>query len=85
MITTIETLAESLSSSVNMCLCRIMALKFRCSDIGFDCGLVAKGKCEDEILARCSTHATQGYKMKPKEINDELKSKIRANVHKSWF
>jgi hypothetical protein len=28
-----------------------MALKFKCSDVGFDCGFVAKGKTEDEILA----------------------------------
>lgn len=62
-----------------------MALKFKCSDAGFDCEFAAKGKTEDEILAQYATHATQGHKMKPEEINDELKSKIKANIHKSWF
>lgn len=62
-----------------------MGLKFKCSDVGFDCGFVAKGKTEDEILAQCATHATQDHKMKPEEITDELKSKIKANIHKSWF
>lgn len=62
-----------------------MALKFKCADVGFDCGFVAKGKTEDEILAQCATHATQDHKMRPEEITDELKTKIRANIHKTWF
>jgi predicted small metal-binding protein len=62
-----------------------MALKFKCADVGFDCGWVAKGKTEDEILAQCATHATQDHKMKPEEITEELRTKIKANIHKSWF
>ena len=60
-------------------------LKFKCSDVGFDCSWQAKGKTEDEILAQCATHAMQDHKMKPEEITDELKGKIKANTHKSWF
>jgi len=62
-----------------------MALKFKCADIGFDCGFVAKASTEDEILAKCATHATQDHKMTPEEVTDELKTKIRANIHKTWF
>jgi predicted small metal-binding protein len=63
----------------------VMALKFKCRDVGFDCGFVAKGKTEDEILVQCAVHATKDHNMKPEEVTEELKNKIRANIHKSWF
>ncbi|MGH9993362.1 MAG: DUF1059 domain-containing protein, partial [Nitrososphaera sp.] len=31
-----------------------MALKFKCRDVGFDCGFEVKGKTEDEILSQCA-------------------------------
>jgi predicted small metal-binding protein len=62
-----------------------MALKLKRRDVGFDCGWTTKGKTEDEILANCATHATKDHGMKPEEITDELKTKIKANIHKSWF
>lgn len=49
------------------------------------CGFVAKGKTEDEILVQCAVHATKDHNMKPEEVTEELKNKIRANIHKSWF
>ena len=60
-------------------------LKFKCKDVGFDCGFVAKGKTEEEILKQCAAHATKDHAMKPEDITDELKGKIKANIHKSWF
>ena len=60
-------------------------LKFKCKDVGFDCGFVAKGKTEDEILGKCASHATKDHNMKPEDITDELKGKIKSNIHKSWF
>lgn len=60
-------------------------LKFKCKDVGFDCGWSAKGKTEDEILQQCAAHAQNDHHMKPEEITDELKGKIKANIHKSWF
>jgi predicted small metal-binding protein len=62
-----------------------MVLKLKCRDVGFDCGWTTKGKTEDEILASCAAHATKDHNMKPEEITEDLKSKIRANIHKSWF
>ncbi len=62
-----------------------MPLKFKCRDVGFDCGWTAKAKTEDEILAQCAAHATKDHNMKPEEITEDLKSKIRANIHKSIF
>ena len=44
-----------------------------------------KGKTEDEILVQCAVHATKDHNMKPEEMTEELKNKIRANIHKSWF
>jgi len=60
-------------------------LKFKCKDVGFDCGFVAKGKTEEEILSQCKTHAIQDHKMKPEDITDELRGKIKSNIHKSVF
>ena len=60
-------------------------LKFKCKDVGFECGFVAKGKTEDEILSQCATHATKDHGMKPEEITDDLRNKIKANIHKSLF
>ena len=62
-----------------------MPLKFKCRDVGFDCGWSTKGKTEDEILASCAAHAAKDHQLKPEDINDELKTKIRANIHKSYF
>ena len=60
-------------------------LKFKCRDVGFDCGFVAKGKTQDEILSKCAAHATQDHHMKPEEITEELKNKIVASTRKSLF
>ncbi len=62
-----------------------MALKFKCRDVGFDCGFQVKAKTEDDILSQVATHATRDHNMKPEEITEELKTKIKANIHKSWF
>ena len=62
-----------------------MVLKFKCRDVGFDCNWSTKGKTEDEILAQCASHAAKDHSMKPEEITEELKSKIKANIHKSYF
>lgn len=60
-------------------------LKFKCKDVGFKCGFVAKGKTQEDIFAQCSSHATKDHGMKPEEVTEELKEKIRTNTHKSWF
>ena len=60
-------------------------LKFKCKDVGFDCGFVAKGKTEEEILSQCAIHATKDHNMKPEDITDELKGKIKSKIKKSLF
>ena len=64
---------------------KTIMLKFKCKDVGFDCGFQAKGKTEGEILSQCAAHATKDHEMKPEDITEELKGKIKANIHKSWF
>lgn len=60
-------------------------LKFKCKDVGFDCGFIAKGKTEEEILNKCAAHAKNDHNMKPEDITDELKGKIKSKIHKSLF
>jgi predicted small metal-binding protein len=54
-------------------------LKFKCRDVGFDCGFTAKAKTEDEIMQKCAIHAQEDHGMKPEDITDDLKNKIRVN------
>ncbi|MEO9320490.1 MAG: DUF1059 domain-containing protein [Nitrososphaera sp.] len=58
-------------------------LNFKCRDVGFDCGFETKGITEDDILRACAVHAQEDHGMKPSDINEALKSKIRANIHQS--
>lgn len=60
-------------------------LKFKCSSVGFDCGFVAKGKTQDEILQQCAVHANEVHGIKPEDMTEELKNKIVANTKKSLF
>lgn len=64
---------------------KTIMLKFKCKDVGFKCNFVAKGKTEEEILAQCAVHATKDHGMKPEDITDDLKGKIKTNIHKSLF
>ncbi len=64
---------------------QMFTLKFKCKDIGFDCGFVTKGKKLDEILARCAMHAHRDHGMKPEDMTEELKHKIEANIHRVLF
>jgi len=43
-------------------------LKFKCKDVGFDCGFTAKGKIEEEILSQCAAHATKDHGMNQKTL-----------------
>ena len=60
-------------------------LKLKCKDAGFDCGFVAKGKTEDEIMQKAAEHAMKDHGMKPEDMTPEMKEKIRKVIHKSWF
>ena len=44
-----------------------------------------KRQIGDEMLAQCAAHATKDHNMKPEEITEDLKSKIKSNTPKSWF
>lgn len=48
-------------------------LKFKCSSVGFDCGFVAKGKSEDDILAQCAAHAFKESQYETRRHNTRIK------------
>ena len=60
----------------------VCMLNFKCRDVGFDCGFEAKGNTEGDILQACAAHAQRDHGMKPSDINEDLKNKIRSNIHK---
>lgn len=53
----------------------------KCRDVGFDCGFVAKGNSEQEIMQQAAVHAQKDHGIRPEDITDDLKSKIRANTY----
>ena len=56
-------------------------MEMKCRDVGFDCDYVVKGNTEQEIMQNAAVHAQRDHKMKSDEITDDLKSKVRANIH----
>jgi predicted small metal-binding protein len=60
-------------------------LKFKCKDVGFQCGFTAKGKTEEEILSQCAVHATKDHGMKPEEITDDLRTKSKLTFTNHCF
>jgi predicted small metal-binding protein len=49
-----------------------------CRDVGFDCGFVAKGETEQDILEQASDHARSVHNIN--EITPEIAEKVRATI-----
>lgn len=56
-------------------------MEFRCSEVGFQCDYVAHRDTEDEILQAAAEHGQKAHGIKPEDINEDLKRKIRAATH----
>ncbi len=56
-------------------------MEMKCRDVGFNCDYVAKGNSEQEIMQQAATHAEKDHGIKPQDITEDLKRKIRANIH----
>lgn len=56
-------------------------MEMKCKDVGFNCDFVAKGNSEQEIMQQAAVHAEKDHGMKPQDITEDLKNKIRANIH----
>ena len=55
-------------------------MEFKCKDVGFNCAWTATGT-EQEIMQKAAVHAQKDHGMKPEDITEDLKSKIRAKIH----
>lgn len=56
-------------------------MEFKCKDVGFNCSWTTNGNTEQEILQQCAVHAQKDHGIKPENIAEDLKNKIRANIH----
>jgi predicted small metal-binding protein len=56
-----------------------MAKVMKCSEVGFDCGFVAHGNSEEEILAQNVEHAHKDHGMTT--ISPEVAAKVKAAIH----
>ncbi len=56
-----------------------MTKELRCRDVGVDCGWVATGETEEEIMKKAADHAKKEHGMN--EIPPELVKKVRASIH----
>jgi predicted small metal-binding protein len=55
-----------------------MAKTMSCRDVGFECGFVAKGETEQDILQQASDHARSVHTIN--EITPEIAEKVRATI-----
>jgi len=55
-----------------------MAKVLRCSDVGFDCGFVARADTEEELMKTVAEHAAEVHGMK--EISEEVAATVKAAI-----
>jgi predicted small metal-binding protein len=60
-------------------------MEMKCRDVGFECDYVVKGNTEQEIMQNAVVHAQKDHGMKPQDMTDDLKNKIRANIPRRPF
>lgn len=56
-------------------------MEMKCRDVGFDCDYVVKGNNEQEIMQNAATHTQRDHGIRPEDITEDLRSKVRANIH----
>lgn len=60
-----------------------MPYKFKCADIGMDCGFSAKGASTEELMPKIAEHAKGAHKMET--IDDETMKKVQGAIRKTMF
>jgi predicted small metal-binding protein len=60
-----------------------MVYKFKCKDIGMQCGFETKAKTMEELMQKIVEHAQKEHGMK--EIPPELQEKVKNAIKKSLF
>ena len=55
-----------------------MAKTMSCRDVGFDCGFVAKGETEEDILRQAAVHARSVHNIN--EITPEIAEKVKSTI-----
>jgi predicted small metal-binding protein len=56
-----------------------MAKVMECSSTGMDCGFVARGENEDDVMAQVAEHARKEHGMQT--IPCEVAEKVKAAIH----
>jgi predicted small metal-binding protein len=59
-----------------------MAKEMRCADLGMDCGYVARGETEDEVMQQAAQHGKQAHGMTDEDLQG-MESDIRGAVHEA--
>jgi predicted small metal-binding protein len=60
-----------------------MPYKFKCADIGMNCGFSVKGSSPGELMPKIAEHAKTAHKID--EINEDLKKKVQEAIKKTMF
>lgn len=58
--------------------CRSPLLEMKRRNVGFDCGFVAKGETEQDILQQAAEHARSVHNIN--EITPEIAERVRATI-----
>ena len=59
-----------------------MAKEMRCADLGMDCGYVAHGETEDEVMQQAAEHGKQAHGMTDEDLQG-MESDIRGAIHEA--
>lgn len=62
---------------------KMATYKFKCKDIGMDCGFQASAKSIDQLMPQIVEHAKTAHNIN--EITPDLKKKVEGAIKKSMF
>ncbi|MCL4314396.1 MAG: DUF1059 domain-containing protein [Candidatus Thermoplasmatota archaeon] len=57
--------------------------RFKCSDIGMNCGFEASEKNRDDLMMKIAEHAKTAHNIE--EITPDLKAKVDSAIRKTMF
>ena len=59
-----------------------MPKEMRGADLGMDCGFVARGETEDEVMQQAAQHGKQAHGMTDEDLQG-MESDIRGAIHEA--
>jgi predicted small metal-binding protein len=59
-----------------------MAKEMRCADLGMECGFVARGETDDDVVQQAAEHGKQTHGMSDEDLQ-RIEPDIRGAIHEA--